>query len=386
MADCIIGIPSFGTVSMHFAMSLTSVAMPINFTNQFSIVLDKRIDEARNEISKLVVESDGNPRFLFFLDDDVIMPPNTLRILVNRMENLPEDIGAISGVYYTKSEPGEPLIFKERGRGSYYDWRVGDFFQTWAAGCGLVLIRADVLRRMKEQHGEPWFMVDYGLSQNKEGAYEARALTEDLYFYNKMAETTAPNGKPYSLWIDTNIQAAHYEKNSKKFFALQGEEPQAQSRKPVRMEGLASLVWVGCGGKKDEFPGCQVTRVDELEEFKPDVVARGNLLPFTDDTFDILYSAHLLHTFTISDMPKVLSEWRRVLNKGGRIFVKVPNIDFGIAQGKENPTTAFNIIYGAKSGLNKDLAKAMFESAGFENLYIFHSPNSGELSIMGVKR
>ena len=386
MADCIIGIPSFGQVSMHWAMSLTSIAMPINFTNQFSIVLDKKIDDARNEISAIVVNNDTEPRFLFFLDDDVIMPPNTLRKLVHRMENLPEDVGAISGVYYAKNEPGEPLIFKERGRGSYYDWKVGDFFQTWAAGCGLVLIRADVLRRMKEQHGEPWFMVDYGLSQTKEGAYEARALTEDLYFYNKMAETIAPNGKPYSLWIDTNIQASHFDKYSKKFFALQGEEPQAQARKPVRMEGLASLVWVGCGGKKDEFPGCQVTRVDALKEFNPDVVGPGNLLPFTDDTFDILYSAHLLHTFSIGQVPSVLAEWRRVLVSGGRIFIKVPNIDYGMAHSKEKPDLALGVLYGARSGFNKDLAKAIFSRAGFENLYIFESPNSGELSIMGVKK
>jgi len=385
MAQCVIGIPTFGTVSMHFTMSLTSIAMPINYTNQFSIVLDKRIDEARNEIAQQVVSDESKPKYLFFLDDDVIMPPNTLRMLVNRMENSPDDIGAISGVYYAKSEPGEPLIFKEKGKGSYYDWTVGDFFQTWAAGCGLVLIRADVLRRMEEQHGKPWFAIDYGLKQTKEGKMEARALTEDLYFYTKMQETIAPNGKPYSLWIDTNIQASHYDKHSKKFFGLQGEEPQAQGRKPIRMEGLKSLAWIGCGGRKDEFPGCQVTRVDELKEFNPDVVAKGNQLPFTDDTFDILYSAHLLHTFTIQEMSAVLGEWRRVLNDSGKIFIKVPDIDYGLAQCKDNPNAALNILYGAKSGLNKDLARAMFEKAGFKNLYIYESANKGELSIMGVK-
>lgn len=386
MAECIVGVPTFGTVSIQWSMSLTSMAMPINFTNQFSIIIDKRIDEARNEIAKLVVDNDTNPSYLFFLDDDVIMPPNTLRILINRMQNLPEDVGAITGVYYAKSEPGEPLIFKEKGRGSYYDWKVGDFFQTWAAGCGLVLIRAEVLRRMKEQRGEPWFAIDYGLTQTPDGKMEARAITEDLYFYTKMQETTAPNGKPYSLWVDTKIQAQHYEKVSKKFFGLQPEEPQAQARKPVRMEGLSSLLWVGCGGRKDEFPGCQVTRVDELKEFNPDVVTPGNILPFNDDTFDILYSAHLLHTFPISELSALLGEWRRVLVDGGRILVKIPNIDYGIEQSKENPDVALSVLYGAKSGLNKDLAKTVFERAGFKNLYIYESASKGELSIMGVKK
>lgn len=383
MADCVVGIPSFGVVSLQWAMSLTSMAMPINFTNQFSVVLDKRIDIARNEIVERVVNDESSPRFLFFLDDDVIMPPNSLRNMVHRMENLGPDIGAISGVYYSKSEPGEPLIFKTRGRGSYYDWRVGDFFSVWAAGCGLVLIRTQALKDMIAQQGLPLFAIDYGLVKRKDGVCEARSITEDLYFYTKMGKTTAPNGKKYSLWIDSIIQGQHFDKGSKKFFGLQREEPQFQSRKPIVISDVPALVWVGCGGGKDDFFGCQVTRVDALAEFNPDVITPGDQLPFDEETFDILFSAYLLHTFGYDDLNRVLSEWRRVLKPNGKIWVKLPDIDVGIAQSKENPQIAADILFRGRCGLNKELARDQFSKAGFLDLYLFN--NGAEMVILGRK-
>lgn len=417
MADCIIGVPTFGKVSIHWSMSLTSLAMPINFSNQFNIVLKKRIDMARSEIAQNllpkvtagkivgateedileavlkqiahgeivdgVIRNEGLPRFLFFLDDDVIMPPDTLRRLVHRMDNLPEDVGAISGVYYSKSEPGEPLIFKERGRGSYYDWRIGDFFKIWAAGCGLVLIRTEALRRMIEQQSHPLFSIDYGLHMNEKGVLEARSITEDLYFYTKMGKTLAPNGKPYSLWIDTTIQAKHFDMYSERFFGLQPEEPQAQGRKPIHVEGKPSLIWIGCGPRKDDFSGCQVTRVDALSEFNPDVVSLGDALPFKNETFDIAYSAYLLHTFEAKDTVRVLSEWRRILKGGGRVWVKLPDIDVGIARTKENPNVALDILYKGKMGMNASLARFFFEQAGFKGIYTF--TNGAELNILGRK-
>ena len=384
MADCIIGVPTFGEVSIHWAMSLTSIAMPINFTNQFHIVLGKRIDEARNEVCEVLLKDKSSPRFLFFLDDDVIMPPDSLRKLIHRMENLPEDVGAISGVYYSKSEPGEPLIFKERGKGSYYDWRVGDFFKTWAAGCGLVLIRAEALRRTREQQGEPLFKVDYGLHRRKkDGVLEARSITEDLYFYTKMRKTESPNGKKYSLWIDTSIQAKHYDKGSKKFFGLSAEEPQAQGRKPIRVKDKLSMAWIGYGGRKDHFDGINVTTVDSEKELNPDVVAFGNHLPFDNEIFDLVYSAYLLHTF--KDTGKVLCEWLRILKPSGKIHVKVPNIDFAFTQTKKNPSLALEILYQGKKGFNEDLAKVSFKKAGFVDIYTFIVNEGKELNILGRK-
>lgn len=383
MADCIIGIPSFGLVSLNWAMSLTSIAMPINFTNQFHLVMNKRIDIARNEICIEALKREDNPRFIFFLDDDVIMPPDTLRKFVHKMENLPEDIGAISGVYYSKSEPGEPLIFQKRGRGSYYDWKVGDFFQAWAAGCGLVIVRTQVLRDIRSQIGEPFFAIDYGLTKKDDNTFEARSITEDLYFYEKLRNTKAPNGKNYSLWIDTAIQGLHYDKGSKKFFGLQPEEPQAKGRAPLKLNNRPELLWVGYGGKKDELFGCNITTVDELKEFNPDIVSRGDHLALNDNAFDILYSSHLLHTFSIDDVPRVLTEWKRILRPSGKIWIKVPDIDYALKKSAEDPKLVQELLYRGKSGFNKDLATKVFDEAGFVDIYVF--TNGAELTILGRK-
>ncbi len=384
MADCIIGIPTFTDAPpcIEFDMTLTSLAMPINFSNQYHIVRDKVIDVARNEIVEATLANDTGPRFLFFLDNDVIMPPNSLRQLIHRLENSPPDVGAVTGVYYSKSEPGEPLIFMERGRGSHYDWRAGDYIKIWAAGCGLVVIRTQCLRDMELQKGRPWFDIDYGLHKNEKGALEARSITEDLYFYDKMAHTFAPNGKPYSLWCDTGIQAQHYERHSKRFFGLQPEEPQAQRRRPLSDKNR-NMLWVGCGPRKDHFPGYNVVRTDAVEGFKPDIVAPGDMLPVNDCEYDVVYSSHLLHSFAPGDVTRVLAEWKRVLKPGGRVHIKVPDIKAALDNSKEDPSTAVSVLYVGKSGFDENLAKSYLASAGYVKVWTYTT--QGELNMFGTR-
>lgn len=383
MADMVIGVPSFGTVSIQFAMSLTSIAMPLNFSNQFQVVLGKPIDVARNEIVDATLMDAGNPRYLAFLDDDVIMPPDSLRKLLYRLENSPPSVGAFSGVYFSKSDPAEPLIFKERARGSFYDWSMGDVFPCWAAGCGLVVIRVECLRRMLTQHGRPHFKVDYGLTKLPDGRMEARSLTEDLYFYTKLGKTVAPDGEKYRLMIDTSIQAVHFDSKTGKGFGLKTEDPQAQGRRPIHIEGKQSLLWVGFGGQREDLPGYHVITTDEVAQFAPDIVTPGNLLPSDDGQFDRLYSAYLLHSFAVGQVPSVLREWHRVLRPGGLIHIKVPAAE---AASKLGPEEAKGILSIGKSAFTAGIMKHELEQAGFGDVVTFTAGESGEeLNAMGRK-
>lgn len=59
--------------------------------------------------------------------------------------------------------------------------------------------------------------------------------------------------------------------------------------------------------------------VDHLGEAYP--------LDFADETFDLVYSSHVLEHFKRQDTQKVVKEWVRVLKPGGVIRLSVPSID-----------------------------------------------------------
>lgn len=232
---CIIGLPvrvnergnpEF-SAGVRFANCLQSLAPPMNYQTKTLTVPGKRIDDARNEIVRQALQD--NAEHVLFLDTDVIFPPHAFQQLLLRHRNNPEH-KIISGVYWSKSNPCFPLIFHEAGRGSFMDWRIGDYIKAgYAIGMGLSLIHTDVFRAMEP----PWFLVNYGFSSDSEtGLGMSSSLTEDLYFCEKAGNAG------YEIWVDTSIQAGHYDSFSGVTFGLNESFPQAQRRDPAEYDTL----------------------------------------------------------------------------------------------------------------------------------------------------
>ena len=49
------------------------------------------------------------------------------------------------------------------------------------------------------------------------------------------------------------------------------------------------------------------------------------ILPFEDNTIDLIYSSHVLEYFDRGEVIQVLKEWRRVLKNGGTLRLAVPD-------------------------------------------------------------
>ena len=56
----------------------------------------------------------------------------------------------------------------------------------------------------------------------------------------------------------------------------------------------------------------------EKVKFKP---ADAKALPFPDSSFDVLYNAYMLDLIDLSEIPEILSEFKRVLKSGGRLIL-----------------------------------------------------------------
>lgn len=147
------------------------------------------IDNARNVAAKMALESGCD--YLFFLDDDVLVPPNALDLLINADKDI------IAGLVYLRGYPFHTMIFKElessNGKlslGYYDDLLINDeVLQPCAAvGFSCALIKCDVLQAMEP----PYFVT---------GPHN----TEDVYFCMKSRELEP---KP-SIFVHTGVRCGH---------------------------------------------------------------------------------------------------------------------------------------------------------------------------------
>ncbi len=119
-----IGIPMTGLVRSEWMLARYGQVIPCNwsqvdclqFLDQWSPV-GFLVAGARNIIASACVEQGFE--WLFFIDHDTIIPPNTILKWNDRM--LKKDVPVYSGLYFTKSLPSEPLVYRGRGTSYYND-------------------------------------------------------------------------------------------------------------------------------------------------------------------------------------------------------------------------------------------------------------------------
>jgi predicted SAM-dependent methyltransferase len=312
-ATVVVGIPSFGMVSTYFLQSRLNQHFPLVSSATDKIVLNKPIADARNEIVEFALSQ--NAQYIYWLDDDVIAPPNAFLKLYSHQKDI------INGVYWAKTHPSMPLLFRGHLEGPYWDWHVGDLIEIDAAGNGLTLVKTDVYRKISKEVGGPWYSVDYTSFPNASGNEIPVGNTEDLYFYWKAKKAG------YKVWADTAVQALHYEKNSGILFGMPFNAPQANPAWEIKPAGDKLIADLGAGGNqlymRDEG---HVVTFDIREETNPSVVCDLRKIPVPDQTFDIVYSSHTLEHFSYAHVQTVLKEWVRILKVGGELRIVVPNL------------------------------------------------------------
>ena len=127
-----------GLVRAEWAMARWNQASPVNWSKTEYLMwlntyspLGFLVAEARNLAVKEFL--DHGFEWLIFIDHDVILPATFLITVNERI--IKEHIPIWSGLYFTKSIPSEPLVFREMGNGYYADWKMGD--KVWVSGIPL---------------------------------------------------------------------------------------------------------------------------------------------------------------------------------------------------------------------------------------------------------
>ena len=289
----LIAIPTLGRpVNLDWALAFKALNPPINYNINFSIIKGQEVGVARDIFAKQAIEKEC--KYLFFLGDDVIVPPHTLGQLIFRMEN-DVSVGVVGGVYCSKTNIPYPLIFKGNGQGAYWDWKVGEYFDCTGIGMDCTLIRVSTLEKVSF----PRFKTVSG-DQYLDGINNAESWTEDLYFCKKVLEET-----DYKVMVDTSVICEHFDIYSGKTYTVpKGSLP---FRQKIVTKDKKCLILGPSIDLVDE--SYDVVRCTENGDLSADYRVAFDNLPFDAEQF-----YWVIVTDPITKMPDLaLKEWRRVV-------------------------------------------------------------------------
>jgi predicted O-methyltransferase YrrM len=182
-----------GIAPVEMIPNMMMQTWPANTTFNIQRIYGKDVDAGRINAAKNAVQL--RSKFLWFVDDDTVPPPDAGRHLIYLLEQNGPPHGkvmAAAAVYTTRSSPPEPLVFREQGAGPDWDWKVGEVLKRWGAGTGCMVINTEVFQHLPE----PWFKT---ISESSD------RWSDDLYFCDLLAQAG------FELMVHGGILCHHYD-------------------------------------------------------------------------------------------------------------------------------------------------------------------------------
>ena len=140
------GFRAQGLVPATFMLAHMNWVPPLNVSMAYMVKQNMLSSHARQVMTMEAIRM--NAEYIFYVDDDTLIPPLGLYTLYNWMEQNPH-AGAISGVYTTREDPNEPLIYQAHGEGCAWDFEMGPGAKPepiFGAGAGCLLARLSAVK------------------------------------------------------------------------------------------------------------------------------------------------------------------------------------------------------------------------------------------------
>lgn len=196
-----VGTAATGLVRMEWVQARYSQLIPMNWSQvQFNyffsgyIPLRFQVDDAQNIIVRECIEKDFE--WLWLLEHDVVIPDNTCMLLNDYMRKA--EIPVVSGLYYSRARPSEPLVFRGRGNSVYDDWQEAPGIAKkgqeliWCDGVptGCLLIHRSILKLMWDESPEYIIQTPNGAQITRRVFWTPRELTLSNGMHNMTSGTS----------------------------------------------------------------------------------------------------------------------------------------------------------------------------------------------------
>ena len=319
------GYPNFRTLALcvpwsgrplppELPMAYKACAPPMNSNTIYFETKGQAIDKARNWFAEAAIKHKA--KYLFFWDEDVLIPPHALRELIYVADNW-NDVGVVGGIYCLKVERPEPLVFMNPGEGPYWDWKVGEVFGVRGGiGMGCTLIRTELFKDLEP----PYFRTVDDLSPWLDNIAAGEQWTEDLYFCRKVMET-----KKWKIVAHGGLILPHLNVHTGQRFEL---PPDSKPARQISFGGQKKILDIAPGTTPLKTDEGKVVTVDIREDVKPDYRCDFRRMPFATGEFDIVHSSQGLEHIRRTDVSPTLDEWIRVLKPDGELRIIVPNLEW----------------------------------------------------------
>jgi hypothetical protein len=193
-------------VRIEFALALRVLGEPLNMPWALRTHTGDSVAVARNVLAKVAIEEGAE--FVFFLDDDVLLPPGALQRMLFDIQQRPM-CDVLTGIVTTKTDLSEPVIFNDpegEYRGAFWDWKFNDVFEITSCGMPATLIRTRIFEKIEF----PWF-VDTRLRNT--GGVES----EDRYFCRRVREAGG------HIFAHGGVLCGHMDRETGKLYQISPE-------------------------------------------------------------------------------------------------------------------------------------------------------------------
>lgn len=192
----LVGICHIGLVTMEWSLAFRNLKIPEPYI--IKTVRGSPVDRARNMCVETALES--NAEYVFFLDSDVIVSPDSLQRLMSY--GLP----VVSGLYYTKGVDSHPCAWRFfPGKGLLPVESGSGLVEVDAVGAGFLLVDTRVFRKLKP----PWFRWTEGFSPHPWNVLKnGLGVSEDFYFCYRVKEELG-----LKIYVDFGTRAKHASMN-----------------------------------------------------------------------------------------------------------------------------------------------------------------------------
>ena len=245
-ARVMIAVPITGLIRAEWALGRYGQIIPCNWSQHEILTwidqlspLGFLVADARNvAVAQFMA---GQYEWLFFIDHDVVLPPNVFVAWNQYMHS--KKVPIFGGLYFTKSVPSEPLTYRGLGTSYYDDWKLGEKIWVDGMGLGCHMIHRSILEVVFKEsepydigatHARKVFVTPSSqVFDAEKGGWISSGGTEDLAFYHRLIndEILAKAGWPqyqkkkYPYLCDTSIFCRHIDWNGIQY-PSQGEEQQ----------------------------------------------------------------------------------------------------------------------------------------------------------------
>jgi hypothetical protein len=208
----VLGIASGGSPAKPFIESLGKLALPKNVAALTrSVAVGNFVPAQRELIMSEAIAQDAD--YLFFVDDDIVLPADALQQLVQTAQADPET-AVVGGLYYSRDSI-RPITVANWNSTDTSSAHIPAFTSTSSAivdgiGFGCALLRVATAKTLMP----PYFPVHIYIER---AAHSVRLCDEDYLYCERVRKAG------FSVRLDARVRCSHYDRGSDSYAPVSWE-------------------------------------------------------------------------------------------------------------------------------------------------------------------